>query len=155
MKPAPLLAAAALAVTANGALAKPPPISAQLAGVQDVSVGLSGAKFTLRAELTRNSGLPIVVKGVSYELRVNGEVVGRGEQTDNLRLKRNKPVELLIPSTLSPQGGIMALSQMAADPNLEIAIVGEASGRWLFFSRTETFRGKVSTEELVSSFLPR
>ena len=154
MKPAPMLAAAALTLSSSSALAASP-ISASLVGVQDVSVGLSGASFTLKAELLREGGLPIVVKDVRYQLLVNGQVVGQGEQTENLRLKRNKPAVLRIPSTLSPQGGIAALAGMANNPNLEITLVGEASGRWLFFSRTERFEESVSTEELLNSFMPR
>ncbi|MFT4977428.1 MAG: hypothetical protein ACI8S6_003333 [Myxococcota bacterium] len=155
MKPAVLFAASALALSSGSALAASSPISAQLIGIKDVSIGFSGATFTLRSSLTRTRGLPIVVKDVHYELRVNGEVIGQGEQAENLRLRRNKPAELLIPSQLSPRGGIVALGQMMSDPSLEIAIVGEASGRWLFFSRTERFREVVSTEELLSSFMPR
>lgn len=153
MKTVPLVATA-LVLSASTAHAAAP-VTAELLGIQDVRIGLSGAQFTLRTSLTRTRGLPIVVKGVSYRLLVNGEVVGMGEQDDNVRLRRNKPAELLIPSTFSPRGGIAAMAVMAGDPEIEITYVGEATGRWLFFSRTETFTDTISTEELFSAFMPR
>lgn len=153
MKIAPIVATV-VALYSSTALAAPP-VTAELIGIQDVSIGLSGAQFTLRTSLTRTRGMPIVVKGVSYRLLVNGEVVGMGEQDENIRLRRNRPAELLIPSTFSPRGGIAAMAVMAGDPELEITYVGEATGRWLFFSRTETFTDTISTEELFSAFMPR
>lgn len=127
------------------------PITAEVVGIEEVQVGLSGAHFTLRTSLTRTRGLPIVVQGVQYQLLVNDEVIGMGEQTDNLRLRRNKPAELLIPSTLAPRGGVGALAAMLGNAELEITYIGEATGRWLFFSRTVSFSDTVSTEELFSA----
>ena len=153
MKTVPIVATAL--VLSSGSAHAAPPITAELIGIQDVRVGLSGAQFTLRTSLTRTRGLPIVVKGVSYRLLVNGEVVGMGERDDNVRLRRNRPAELLIPSSFSPRGGIAPMAVMAGDPELEITYVGEATGRWLLFSRTETFTDTISAEELFSAFMPR
>lgn len=148
------LAAAALSLSVSSALAASP-ISASLLGVQDVAVGFSGATFTLKAGLLREGGLPIVVKDVHYQLIVGGQVIGEGRQEEHLRLKRGERAVLRIPSTLSPRGGIAALASMASDPDLELRLVGEASGRWLFFSRTEQIEEVVTTRELLSAFLPR
>ena len=124
------------------------PITVSIVGLEDVSVGLGGMHFTVLAELTRTAGLPMVLQSMDYEIRFSDQVIGRGSQEGRYRLRRDEPVVVEIPCQLGATAGLFGLLGQGADA--EVEIVGEATGRWLFFSRTREFQKTISLQEAMA-----
>ena len=93
-----LLFASSLAVAA-------PTIEVERVEVRDVQVGLSGASFTAVVELTRQSGPPMVLKDVDYDLVFDGAVVGgAGDLPEKVRLKKGESVQVEAAHSMAPPG---------------------------------------------------
>ncbi|MCP4809207.1 MAG: hypothetical protein GY913_12670 [Proteobacteria bacterium] len=131
-----------IALALVGVAAAAPQIDAELIDVTNVSVGLSGAKFTAVVELTRVSGPPMVLKDVDYDIVFNGEVIGgAGALPETVRLKKGEAVQVQLPGELT--GGGNALIRAASTGKLEVRIVGEAKVRALLIPRTVDFETEV------------
>ena len=126
--------ALALFASANAA----PQITAELIEVKDVQVGLSGASFTAMVQLTRESGPPMVLKDLDYDIVFNDEVIGgAGALPDKVRLPKGEPVVVELPGEIT--GGGNALIRAASSGRLDVRITGDAKVRSLLIPRTVPF----------------
>ncbi|HJN78347.1 MAG TPA: hypothetical protein QGF58_30825 [Myxococcota bacterium] len=131
-----LLFASSLAVAA-------PTIEVELVEVRDVQVGLSGASFTAVVELTRQSGPPMVLKDVDYDLVFDGAVVGgAGDLPEKVRLKKGESVQVELPGSLDASAGSAIVRAMSRG-SLEVKVTGEAKVRSLLIPRTVPFETEV------------
>ena len=122
-----------------------PVIDAELVEVRDVQVGLSGASFTAIVELTRESGPPMVLKDVDYDVVVDGQVVGgAGSLPESVRLKKGESVQVELPGSLDAGAGA-AILRAFSKGSLELRVTGEARVRSLLIPRTVPFETEVLT----------
>lgn len=120
-----------------------PQIDAELVEVRDVQVGLSGASFTAVVELTRQSGPPMVLKDVDYDLVLDGVVVGgAGDLPDKVRLKKGESVLVELPGSVDASAG-SAVVRAVAKGSLEVKVSGEAKVRAMLIPRTVPFETAV------------
>ena len=120
-----------------------PVITADLVEVRDVKVGMSGASFTAIVELTRESGPPMVLKDVDYDVLVDGQVVGgAGTLPESVRLKKGETVLVELPGEIDASAGAAVVRAMSRG-GMELQVTGEAKVRSLLLPRTVPFETEV------------
>jgi len=120
-----------------------PVITADLVEVRDVKVGMSGASFTAIVELTRESGPPMVLKDVDYDVLIDGQVVGgAGTLPESVRLKKGETVLVELPGEIDASAGAAVVRAMSRG-GMELQVTGEAKVRSLLLPRTVPFETEV------------
>lgn len=125
-------------------------ITTDVVGIDDLSIGLGGVRFTVRAHVTREGLLPMRLNGVRYQIRLQDTVVGEGFTDTPVRLKNNRPAEVLIPTTVSAGRSLGVL--LSQDPaSMALTISGDVVGRVLWIKRSRPFNSQIALADFLSA----
>jgi len=113
-------------------------ITTEVIDVQDVSVDLTGAHFTLVLEMTRHRGPPTTLKTLEYQIVVAGETVGFAVYEQTHRLKKGQPILLDVPVDIGVNAGPALLRSIGAG-DASVTVKGEAGVRVLGLPQTRPF----------------
>ena len=116
-----LAAAPASAAPASGQ----PRISAEVIGLEQVTVGRGGIEFEVAVALTHQWGVPLVLRRLDAQIRMGESVVGQIDADQRTRLRRGDSEVVTIPVRIS---GMSLMSAMVAG-EMDLRVDGELKVR--------------------------
>ncbi len=113
-------------------------ITTEVVNVEDVSVDLNGAHFTVVLEMTRHRGPATKLKSLEYEIVIADQVVGTAVYDEKQRLKKGEPVQLRVPVDVGVAAGPAILRSVGAG-DASVTVRGEAKVKVFIFTKTRPF----------------
>lgn len=104
----------------------------EVAGVEDVQIGLSGTEAVVVLSLERTRWPPLTLTDAALDILVSGEAIGQATVVeDRTRLRRGRVQEVRLQCSLSALSGLGALSRGLSRGELSFRLKGEVKGRVL------------------------
>lgn len=100
--------------------------------VRGLEVGLGGATFDLVLEVERTRGVAVRLRGLDYDVEVNGRSITADElDLAGIKLKRGVPTEVVIPVQLGARDALGMVGSAMSQRDLQVKLTGTAKVRML------------------------